>query len=132
VTSKATQQLTPLELEIMKVLWDLGEGSVRAVQSHGLLESRSLAYNTVQTMLNILVRKKRLKRVKCGKAYVYRPLIGRSQVTRAVLGDLIDRFFGGDAERLVLGLVETRHLTPERLAALQSLIEEEKDSNDHK
>ena len=132
MTSRGTPQLTPLELEIMKVLWELGEGSVRAVQAHPVLDSRALAYNTVQTMLNILVRKKRVKRVKRGKAYVYKPLISRSQVTRAVLGDLIDRFFEGDAERLVLGLVETRHVTPEKLAALQSLIEEEKESNDDK
>jgi len=127
VASKAAQQLTPFELEIMKVLWELGEGNVRAVQTHPFLEPRALAYNTVQTMLNILVRKKRLKRVKNGKAYVYKPLVGKDQVTGAVLADLIDRFFGGDAERLVLGLLETRHLTPEKLAALQSLIEEGKD-----
>ena len=130
MTSKSMPQLTPLELAIMKVLWELGEGSVRAVQSHPLLQSRGLAYNTIQTMLNILVRKKRVKRVKDGKAYVYRTVIGRSQVTRAAVSDLIDRFFEGDAERLVLGLLETRHLTPEKLAALQALVGEEKDSDD--
>jgi len=49
------------------------------------------------------------------------------------VGDMLDRFFGGSADSLVLNLVETRHLTPEKLAQIQKLLEhprEEQDGND--
>jgi predicted transcriptional regulator len=117
-----SEQLTPLELEIMKVLWETGPANVQTVQQR--LE-RELAYTTVQTMLNVLHRKGKAKRTLKDKAYFYRPAVSRSQVIGNAVGDLIDRMFGGSAESLVMSLVETRHLTPEKLARLNKLIEKE-------
>jgi len=119
---KKSEQLTPLELEIMKVLWETGPANVQTVQQR--LE-RELAYTTVQTMLNVLHRKGKAKRTLKDKAYFYRPAVSRSQVMGNAVGDLIDRMFGGSAERLVMSLVETRHLTPEKLSRLNELIEKE-------
>ena len=119
---KKSEQLTPLELEIMKVLWETGPANVQTVQQR--LE-RELAYTTVQTMLNVLQRKGKTKRTLKDKAYFYRPAVSRSQVIGNAVGDLIDRMFGGSAESLVMSLVETRHLTPEKLARLNNLIEKE-------
>ncbi|HEX8922869.1 MAG TPA: BlaI/MecI/CopY family transcriptional regulator [Pyrinomonadaceae bacterium] len=119
---KKTEQLTPLELEIMKVLWETGPANVQTVQQR--LE-RELAYTTVQTMLNVLHRKGKAKRTLKDKAYFYRPAVSRSQVIGNAVGDLIDRMFGGSAESLVMSLVETRHLTPEKLSRLNTLIEKE-------
>ena len=59
--SKGSDQLTPLELAIMNVLWDRGPSSVQDVQTT-LRSDRKLAYTTVQTMLNVLVRKGKAKR----------------------------------------------------------------------
>lgn len=117
-----TEQLTPLELEIMKVLWETGPANVQTVQQR--LE-RELAYTTVQTMLNVLHRKGKAKRTLKDKAYFYRPAVSRSQVIGNAVGDLIDRMFGGSAESLVMSLVETRHLTPEKLSRLNKLVEKE-------
>jgi BlaI family transcriptional regulator, penicillinase repressor len=119
---KKSEQLTPLELEIMKVLWETGPANVQTVQQR--LE-RELAYTTVQTMLNVLHRKGKAKRTLKDKAYFYRPAVSRSQVMGNAVGDLIDRMFGGSAESLVMSLVETRHLTPEKLSRLNKLIEKE-------
>ncbi|HUQ33117.1 MAG TPA: BlaI/MecI/CopY family transcriptional regulator [Pyrinomonadaceae bacterium] len=119
---KKTQHLTPLELEIMKILWETGPANVQTVQQR--LE-RDLAYTTVQTMLNVLHRKGKAKRTLKEKAYFYRPAVSRSQVIGHAVGDLIDRMFGGSAESLVMSLVEMRHLTPEKLTRLKKLIEEE-------
>jgi BlaI family penicillinase repressor len=119
---KKNEQLTPLELEIMKVLWETGPANVQTVQQR--LE-RELAYTTVQTMLNVLHRKGKAKRTLKEKAYFYRPAVSRSQVIGNAVGDLIDRMFGGSAESLVMSLVETRHLTPEKLSRLNNLIEKE-------
>src|SRR3954467_3652321 len=119
---RKTEHLTPLELEIMHVLWEAGAANVQTVQQQ--LE-RELAYTTVQTMLNILHRKGKVKRALKNRAYVYKPVVSRSQITRNHITDMIDRLFGGSAESLVMSLIETKHLTPKKLAHLQKLLEEE-------
>ena len=116
-----TPHLTPLELEIMHVLWNEGPSNVQTVQQQ--LE-RELAYTTVQTMLNILHRKGKVKRTLKDRAYFYQPVVSRSHVVGNHVSDLIERLFGGSAESLVMSLVETKHLTPKKLAQLQKLIEE--------
>ena len=119
------QSLTPLELVIMKVLWETGPASVQTVQSH--LEARSLAYTTVQTMLNILHRKGKAKRTLKDRAYFYKPAVSRSQVVGQHMTDIVERLFGGSAESLVMSLVETKHLTPKNLERLQKLLEEDRE-----
>ena len=121
---RKTEHLTPLELEIMHVLWESGPANVQLVQQH--LE-RELAYTTVQTMLNILHKKGKVKRVLKDRAYEYAPVVSRSHVSRQHIADLVDRLFGGSAESLVMSLVETKHLTPKKLARLQKLIREQEE-----
>jgi len=116
-----TEHLTPLELEIMNVLWTTGPANVQTVQEH--LE-RDLAYTTVQTMLNILQRKRKVKRTLKDRAYFYKPAVSRSQVVGQHMSVIVDRLFGGSAESLVMSLVETKHLTPNTLARLQRVLEE--------
>jgi predicted transcriptional regulator len=116
--------LTPLELEIMNVLWESGPANVQAVQA--ALKSRDLAYTTVQTMLNVLHRKGKVKRLLKNRTYFYRPVLSRQKAVSQAVGEMLDRFFGGSADGLVLNLVETRHLTPEKLARIQALIEHPK------
>jgi BlaI family penicillinase repressor len=127
--TNSDQSLTPLELEIMTVLWETGPANVQTVQSR--LQGRELAYTTVQTMLNILHRKGKVKRVLQNRAYVYRAVLSRPRVVRQAVADVIDRFFGGSVDSLVLNLVETRQLTPERLARIQDLLaSEDKDGDE--
>ena len=117
---KQSGQLTPVELEIMQVLWEAGPANVQAVQR---LLPRETAYTTVQTMLNVLVRKGKVKRTLKDRAYLYRPAVSRRQVARQAIGDIVDRLFGGSAESLVMSMVETKHLTPAKLARLNKLLE---------
>ena len=119
---RQTEHLTPLELEIMHVLWEVAPANVQTVQRE---LKRELAYTTVQTMLNILLRKGKVKRALKDRAYFYRPVVSRSHVTRKQITDIVDRMFGGSAESLVMSLVETNHLTPESLARVHKLLEEE-------
>ena len=119
---KSDPALTPLELEIMNVLWETGPAGVQAVQAN--LKSRELAYTTVQTMLNVLHRKGKVKRQLKDRAYVYRPVLSRQKAVTQAVAEMLDRFFGGSADGLVLSLVETRHLTPEKLARIQKMLEE--------
>jgi predicted transcriptional regulator len=71
-----------------------------------------------------------VKRKLKDRAYLYQPLVSRQKAVTQAVGDMLDRFFGGSADNLVLSLVETRKLTPERLAELQKLLEVERE-DDH-
>ena len=120
---KAADQLTPLELEIMKVLWELGPSPVQAVQAR-LGASKPLAYTTVQTMLNVLWRKGKVKRTLVDRAFEYRPAVTRQNAVRSAVKDLVDRLFGGSAEDLVVALMDTQQLTPAALRRLKKTLEE--------
>src|SRR5512143_404124 len=100
--ARKPERLTALELEIMQVLWDSGPANVQAVQQK---LTRPLAYTTVQTMLNILHRKGKVKRALRERAYFYRPAVTQGQVVRQTVTDLVDRFFAGSAEELVMNLL---------------------------
>jgi predicted transcriptional regulator len=115
------QPFTPLELDIMKVLWDSEAATVQEVQQR-LVPSRELAYNTVQTMLNVLHRKGKVSRQLDGRAFRYRPVVSRPQTARAAVSDLVRRMFDGSAEELVLSLVDARQLTAEKLGELSRLL----------
>jgi len=121
------EQLTPLELEIMDVLWETGAANVQTVQQK---LKRELAYTTVQTMLNILHKKGKAKRALKDRAYFYKPAVSRKQVISKHVNDVVDRLFGGSAESLVMSLVETKHLTPQKLARLQKLVQEAQEKVD--
>ncbi|MBZ5583987.1 MAG: BlaI/MecI/CopY family transcriptional regulator [Acidobacteriia bacterium] len=130
-TKSDGRALTPLELEIMSVLWEAGPANVQAVQER--LKSRSLAYTTVQTMLNVLHRKGKVNRELLDRAYIYRPVLSRQRAVKQALNDLLERFFAGSADGLVLNLIQSHRLTPEKLAELQKLVErprEEDHGND--
>jgi BlaI family penicillinase repressor len=121
--------LTPLELEIMSVLWETGPANVQRVQAE--LKGRELAYTTVQTMLNVLHRKGKVKRQLKDRAYVYRPVLSRQKAVAQAVGDMLDRFFGGSADSLVLNLVEARRLTPEKLAQIQDIVAQKEKGEQH-
>ncbi len=120
-----TEGLTPLELEIMKVLWETGAANVNTVQARLARES---AYTTVQTMLNVLHRKGKVKRTLKDKAYFYCPAVSRRAVIGQTVKDLVNRMFDGSAESLVMNLIETKQITAEKISELNALLDEETDN----
>ncbi|SPF42304.1 Transcriptional repressor, CopY family [Candidatus Sulfotelmatobacter kueseliae] len=114
-------QLTRLELQMMQVLWENGPSTVQMVQQD--LSGERLAYTTVQTMLNILQRKGKVKRKLLGKAYEYRPVLSRDKALREAASDMLDRVFGGSVETLLMSLVKSNQLDADKLAKVQKLIE---------
>jgi predicted transcriptional regulator len=114
---KGSNSLTPLELQIMQVLWSDGQSNVLQVQK-SLAPNNDLAYNTVQTMLNILHRKARVQRTLKGRAYFYRPIASREKFLRQAVLEFVERLFGGSSEELVMSLIKSRQLDPERIVDL--------------
>jgi BlaI family penicillinase repressor len=129
MTRRKIEHLTRLELEIMHVLWETGTANVQTVQQQ---LKRELAYTTVQTMLNILHRKGKVKRTLKDRAYFYKPVVSRDQVVSHTVSDMVDRLFGGSAESLVMSLVETKHLTPAKLDRLNKLLKKSQEESDGK
>ncbi|MES2392577.1 MAG: BlaI/MecI/CopY family transcriptional regulator [Acidobacteriota bacterium] len=114
--------LTKLELQVMQVIWKQGPSSVSAVQE-GL--DKELAYTTVQTMLNILERKGKLKRELEGRAFVYRAAVSEAKASSHAVRDLVDRMFGGSSEDLVMSLLKSRQIDAKKIAELSRRLEEE-------
>jgi BlaI family transcriptional regulator, penicillinase repressor len=121
---KPSSQLTRLELQIMEVLWRIAAGTVQEVQA--AIPGEPLAYTTVQTMLNILHRKGRVKRKLVGKAYTYSPILSRDGAVKEALIDIVDRMFGGSVEALVMNLLKTKQLDPKKLQELKEVVRKQR------
>lgn len=124
---KEQDTLTKLELQIMQVIWRQGASNVSAVQA-GL--EQQLAYTTVQTMLNILERKGKLKRKLRGRAFEYSATVSESRATGSAVRDLVDRMFGGSSEELVMSLIKSRQIDARTIAKLSKRLKEEGDAHD--
>lgn len=111
-------RLTRLELQLMDILWDLGEAAVREVQE--AIPSRSRpAYTTVQTILNRLEQKGALKKTrKIGNAWIFAPAINRKKTHQRLIDDFLD-LFGGSATPVVSHLLESGKLTLDDVRALE-------------
>ena len=115
-----SKTLTGQELEIMKVVWEREQATVRDVYQ-ALLEKRKVAYTTVMTMMKILQQKGYLKKSQEERAYVYRAAQPKRQVIGAMVRDFVNRVFNGSAEPLLVHLVEEHHLTQKDLEEIAQL-----------
>ena len=95
----------PLELLCLQALWSLEKGNVKAVQEI-VARTRPLAYTTIMTVLDRLVRKGKLARRKVGRAFVYSPQTSRDTLRRAAVRELLDGFFNGSEAELLSFLRE--------------------------
>ncbi len=90
----------PLELDCLKVLWQMGHGSVREVRA-ALNQNRTLAYTTVMTVLDRLARKGGVARRRVGRSLVYTPLFTRQNLRRVAVQNLVQSLFDGSEEALL-------------------------------
>ncbi len=117
----------PLELECLKALWRSGEASVRDVRGL-LLENRRLAYTTVMTVLDRLVRRGHAGRRKQGRAFVYYPVADRNRLRGLALRQFLDSFFDGSEEALLAYLQNGTAPPPARQQSEPSQLEEPLDA----
>ena len=119
-TAATDRTLTEVELELMTILWRLGEGTVNDVIA-GLSAERPLAYTSVSTVLRILERKGVLGSRKQGRGHVYLPRVSKATYASFSVRDLITRVFDGTPSALVRCLVEEA-LSPEDVKALRAAL----------
>jgi BlaI family transcriptional regulator, penicillinase repressor len=117
--------LTGQELEIMKVIWPRGQATVREVYDD-LRTRRSIAYTSVQTMMNVLETKGHLKRQPGAKtANVYAPVRPQQLVVKSMVRDFVNRVFDGSARPLLVHLLKEKGLTDRERRELQQLLDKE-------
>ncbi len=114
--------MTPAELRVMKALWELGKGSVAEVRAEMSHRGNELAYTTVMTLLGRLAAKNALVVDKVREPFVYRPAFRRESVLRDRLREFVRDVFDGQADSLVLRLVEDETLTREELREIERKI----------
>jgi BlaI family transcriptional regulator, penicillinase repressor len=90
----------PLELLCLNALWSLKEGNVKDVQRI-VNGTRPLAYTTIMTVLERLLKKGKLARRKVGRAFLYSPTADREEMRRVAIRELLDSFFDGSEEELL-------------------------------
>jgi predicted transcriptional regulator len=87
----------PLELECLKALWGIGEGTVRKVRE---VMAGDLAYTTVMTVLDRLEKRGAVSRSKQGRSFVYVPKVSREELRKSAVKEVVERFFDGEEEAL--------------------------------
>ena len=120
---------TELELEILKVLWQEGELSVREVREFLVASGRDLAHTTLITMLNLMTEKKYVSRKPKANSYLFRAKVTQEKISRGMATDLVSRVFGGSASALMLSLLDHKNLSPDEREQLLDLIEKSRTDN---
>jgi len=113
---------TEAELAILRVLWDSAPQSVRAIQ-RVLNASRPTGYTTVLKLIQIMTEKGLVERDETCRPQLYRPRNTRQQTQRQLLGDLMNRAFGGSMKALVLQALATRKTPAKELEAIEKLLD---------
>ncbi len=111
------QEPSPRELDVLKALWAIGSGSVRAVHER-MSPEHTLAFNTVQSLLRIMEEKGLVKHRAEGRTFVYAPTYARDRVTSR----LLNRVFDGALDQVVLSLLEAKDPSDAELESLERLI----------
>ncbi|HEV3415798.1 MAG TPA: BlaI/MecI/CopY family transcriptional regulator [Pirellulales bacterium] len=121
------EQVTPTEreLDILKVLWDRGESTVREVYEE-LRPRLAIAQNTVQAFLRTMEEKGLVRHRLEGRTFIYHSVPRRQQTTQHLAGQLLQRAFDGAIDQLVQSVLALRKPTADELARLEELIVEAK------
>lgn len=117
--------LTPVELELMDILWNIHAGSVRDVMEH-LAPERDLAYTSVSTILRILEQKQLVSSQKNGRQHIYKPILSKQKYATYSVKNMVENVFSGNSVELVAHLVNQQKLSRDEIAELQKLLEEKK------
>jgi BlaI family transcriptional regulator, penicillinase repressor len=118
-------KLTAQQIEIMKVVWQLGEATVRDVYE-ALRMQRPIAYTTVMTTMKTMEARGHLKKRTEGRAHVYQAVESQGRALGKIVKDFLDRVFNGSAEPLLAHLVRERRLSAKDLETVAKMIRERK------
>jgi predicted transcriptional regulator len=123
MADKPTPRPTDAELAILSVLWDRGPSTVREVHD-ALSSTQDSGYTTVLKLMQIMTDKGLVVRDESQRAHVYASRLGEQKTQRQLLGDLIDRAFGGSPAKLVMQALSASKASDEELTAIRHLLDQ--------
>jgi predicted transcriptional regulator len=120
---KPAPRPTEAELEILGVLWGRGPSTVREVQE-AMAGSKDVGYTTVLKLLQIMADKGLVRRNERERAHVYTASMPAEETQRQLVGDLLDRAFGGSAARMVQQALSSKRASTEEIARIRTFLDE--------
>ncbi len=120
------KELTERELEVMHVFWGEGDMTIAEAREHLLDAGRELAYTTVATLVRILCEKEFLQQLGTERPFSYTPLRTFEDVSRSMVGDMLQRVFGGARDQLLVQLFGGKKLTAKERAILEQILQDQK------
>lgn len=113
---------TDAELDILAVLWQRGPSTVREVHEE-LEREQAVRYTTTLKQMQVMFQKGLLKRDESSRAHVYRPAVSEEKTLRRVTGELLERAFGGSAEKLVMHALQAGSVDPAEVKRIRELLD---------
>jgi predicted transcriptional regulator len=123
MAKQTVPQPTNAELGILRVLWQRGPSTVRQVHQK-LGKTKPVTYTTILKLMQIMTDKGLLRRDESRRAHVYQPVFAEEETKRWLVGDLMERAFGGSATELVMQALSSQKASPEELAQIRQLLDE--------
>ncbi len=120
----AAKDLTERELEVMQVFWSSGDMTAQAARDQLAATGRDLSYPTVANLVRALHEKGFLQPTNDDRPFRYRALRSFEDVSGRLLGDLVERVFGGSRQQLFVRLFDGRKLTARERAVLEGILKE--------
>ncbi len=120
---KTAVKPTGAELEILGILWERGSSTVRDVHER-LAQGRDLGYTTVLKLLQIMAEKGLVRRDESQRAHLYAARVPAEQTRRQLVGDLLDRAFGGSAALLVQQALSSQNTSVEEISRIRAYLDE--------
>lgn len=120
----AAKVLTNREWEVMQVFWKRGGITAQEARDELARTGIDRAYTTVATLVRILTEKGFLKQTTSERPFLFVPVRSYEEVSRRLLGDLLERVFEGSREQMLVRLLEQKKLTPKERARLENFLRE--------
>lgn len=120
---QGSSQPTAVELEILRLLWELGPSPVREIHAR-LNEAKGTNYSTTVKMLAVMMQKGLVRRDEEATPHVYRAALSRDRAAKKYLNELIEKVYDGSAMSLVLQALTTRKASPEEISQVRKLLDE--------
>lgn len=116
---------TAAELEMLRLLWELGPATAKQVHQAALATRPEMAYATVLRLLQLMHTKALLKRDESQRAHVYAPAQAQDAMQTGLIKELIHKAFSGSGKALVLAALRG-HVTAKEREEIQSILDREK------
>ena len=123
MAKQTPQRPTDAELAILRVLWERGPSTVRQV--HEILsEIRPSVYTTILKLMQIMANKGLVRRDESQRAHVYQPAFTEAETQKRLVGDLLERAFGGSTTSLIMQALSAKEASPEELVQIRQILDE--------